>query len=302
MTKKAKMYLVLGAVLSIFNPNNILAGDYPTMPVTEYAGKYLGKPVVVVQKTGAAGSSGCLYAAQAKPDGYTLNMGWSAMTTLIIGEIRARRKPSFTMDDFIPLGRIVNSSPLFLVPYNSPWKNANEVFKAIKENPGKYKYASGGIFSTTHIPMMILEQKTGMKMKHVPFQGGGPAAVALVGGHVDFAAQMVGTSRAQIDANQIRPLAQFTTERLENYPDVPTIKELGYGDVHSSSWFGLQAPKGTPALIVERLRTVVKQVANDPGFAKILKESGENPSYADAEASKRQYHEEYETLYPMMIK
>jgi len=96
-------------------------------------------------------------------------------------------------------------------------------------------------------------------------------------------------------------LAQFTAKRLENYPDIPTVKELGYGDVHSSSWFGLHAPKGTPAAIAERLKAVVKQVADDPGFAKILKESGENPSYADAQAIKKQYQEEYETLYPMMM-
>lgn len=319
--KKIKIYLVLAVVLSIFNQTNIMASDYPATPVTlicalppggfldltarafaEHAGKYLGKPVVVVQKTGAAGSSGSLYAAQAKPDGYTLDMGWSAMTTLIIGEIRAERKPSFTMDDFVPLGRVANSSPIFIVPYNSPWKSAKEAIQAIKDNPDKYKYASGGIFSTTHLPMMILEQRLGLKMKHVPFQGGGPAWNALIGGHVECGTQMSGTVEAKIAAKQVRALAQFTTERLKNYSDVPTFKELGYGDIQYSSWFGLLAPKDTPAPILERLRTVVKQVVNDPGFGKVLEGSGEVPSYADAEILKKQYQEEYGTLYPLMIK
>jgi tripartite-type tricarboxylate transporter receptor subunit TctC len=117
------------------------------------AEKYLGKPMVVVNKIGAAGAVGSLTAAQAKPDGYTLCLGWSAQTALIINEILQGRKPSFNIDDFIVLGRFTDSSPVFLVPYNSPWKTMKEALDDIKAHPSTYAFSSGGIQSISHLPM-----------------------------------------------------------------------------------------------------------------------------------------------------
>ncbi len=147
-------------------PTLVLAAEYPTRPITilvqlppggtldlnarafaPVAEKYLGKPVVVVNKTGAAGAIGSIALAQAHPDGYTIGTGWSAMTQLIIGEKLAGRKPSFTMEDYAILGRLYDSPATFLVKYDSPWKTIQQVIEDVKARPDTYAFSSGGIYS-----------------------------------------------------------------------------------------------------------------------------------------------------------
>ena len=313
-----RMVMVLVLALALILPASLPAQDYPTKAITmlnplppggtldlqgrAFAGlveKYLGKPMVVVNKTGAAGAIGSLAIAQAKPDGYTLGLGWSAMTALIINEILEGRKPSFTVDDYIVLGRFTDSSPVFLVPYNSPWKTAKQAIDEMKAKPNTYSFSSGGIQSISHLPMEALIAATGIKLRHVPFQGGGPAFTAIIGEHVQCSAQYPGTSLPKIQAKQLRALAVFSEKRLKNYEDVPTFKELGYNVFHSS-WVGLVAPKGTPAPIVEKLRTLVKQVTADPAFTGVIEKAGDEVDYADAEATQKAWKAEYDRLQKLL--
>lgn len=316
MTRRVLLFLVLFLVL--VSPALVRAEEYPARPITlinplppggtlnlqgrafaAVVEKYLGKPMVVVNKTGAAGAVGSLTVAQAKPDGYTLGLGWSAQTALIINEIAEGRKPSFTADDFIVLGRFTDSSPVFLVPFNSPWKTIQQALEDIKAHPNTYSFSSGGIQSISHLPMEALIVEMGLKLRHVPFQGGGPAFTALIGGHVQCSAQYPGTSLPKIKAKQLRVLASFSENRLKNYEDVPTFKELGYNVFHSS-WVGMVAPKGTPAPIVERLRTLVKQVTIDPAFVDVIEKAGDEVDYADAETTRKAWGKEYERLQKLL--
>lgn len=309
-----RILLVFVLLMVWVSPMTIGAEEYPVRPMTlinplppggtldlqgrafaAVVEKYLGKPMVVVNKTGAAGAVGSLTVAQAKPDGYTLGLGWSAQTALIINEIIEGRKPSFTVDDFIVLGRFTDSSPVFLVPFNSPWKTIQQALEDIKAHPNTYAFSSGGIQSISHLPMEALIVEMGLKLRHVPFQGGGPAFTALVGGHVQCSAQYPGTSLPKIKAKQLRVLASFSEKRMKNYEDVPTFKELGYNVFHSS-WVGLVAPKGTPAPIVEKLRTLVKQVTGDPAFKDVIEKAGDEVDYADAETTRKAWGKEYERL------
>jgi tripartite-type tricarboxylate transporter receptor subunit TctC len=287
-------------VITLINP--LPPGGTLDLQGRAFAGvaeKYLGKPIAVLNKTGAAGGVGSLAGAQAKPDGYTLCLGWSAQTGLIIGEILAGRKPSFTIDDFVVLGQFTDSSPVFLVPYNSPWKTIQQALGDIKAQPNTYSFSSGGIQSISHLPMEVLIAELGLKLRHVPFQGGGPAFTALIGGHVQCSSQYPGTSLPKIKAKQLRVLAQFGEKRIKNYEDVPTFKELGYNVVHSS-WVGLVAPKGTPAPIVEKLRAVVRDVTQDPAFVDIIEKAGDEVAYADAEKTKKSWLKEYDRLYKLL--
>lgn len=316
MSRRVLLFLVLFLVL--VSPALVRAEEYPARPITlinplppggtldlqgrafaAVVEKYLGKPMVVVNKTGAAGAVGSLTVAQAKPDGYTLGLGWSAQTALIINEIAEGRKPSFTADDFIVLGRFTDSSPVFLVPFNSPWKTIQQALEDIKAHPNTYSFSSGGIQSISHLPMEALIVEMGLKLRHVPFQGGGPAFTALIGGHVQCSAQYPGTSLPKIKAKQLRVLASFSENRLKNYEDVPTFKELGYNVFHSS-WVGMVAPKGTPAPIVERLRTLVKQVTSDPAFVDVIEKAGDEVDYADAETTRKAWGKEYERLQKLL--
>lgn len=316
MSRRVLLFLVLFLVW--VSPALVRAEEYPARPITlinplppggtldlqgrafaAVVEKYLGKPMVVVNKTGAAGAVGSLTVAQAKPDGYTLGLGWSAQTALIINEIAEGRKPSFTTDDFIVLGRFTDSSPVFLVPFNSPWKTIQQALEDIKAHPNTYSFSSGGIQSISHLPMEALIVEMGLKLRHVPFQGGGPAFTALIGGHVQCSAQYPGTSLPKIKAKQLRVLASFSENRLKNYEDVPTFKELGYNVFHSS-WVGMVAPKGTPAPIVERLRTLVKQVTSDPAFVDVIEKAGDEVAYADAETTRKAWGKEYERLQKLL--
>lgn len=316
MSRRVLLFLVLSLVF--VSPALVRAEEYPARPITlinplppggtldlqgrafaAVVEKYLGKPMVVVNKTGAAGAVGSLTVAQAKPDGYTLGLGWSAQTALIINEIIEGRKPSFTADDFIVLGRFTDSSPVFLVPFNSPWKTIQQALEDIKAHPNTYSFSSGGIQSISHLPMEALIVEMGLKLRHVPFQGGGPAFTALIGGHVQCSAQYPGTSLPKIKAKQLRVLASFSENRLKNYEDVPTFKELGYNVFHSS-WVGMVAPKGTPAPIVERLRTLVKQVSVDPTFVDVIEKAGDEVAYADAETTRKAWGKEYERLQKLL--
>ena len=309
---------VMALAIVLIGTRVATAEDYPTRPISvivqlppggtldllarafaPIAEKYLGKPVVVLTKAGAAGAIGSFSLAQAKPDGYTIGTGWPAMTQLIIGEILAGRKPTFTLDDYVVLGRLMESPTIFLVKYDSPWQTFQEVIKDVKAHPDTYAFSSGGIYSASHLPMEIVLQEVGLKLRHVPFQGGGPAFTALIGGHVHFSTQYPGTSFPKIKAKQLRGLAQTGETRVKNYENIPTFKELGYNAVYSA-WYGLLAPKGTPEPIVTKLRTVVKQVANDPAFVDIIEKSGDQVIYADPETTKKNWQREYDTLYKLL--
>jgi tripartite-type tricarboxylate transporter receptor subunit TctC len=294
------------------------AEDYPSKPISvispfavggmvdlvarafaPVAEQYLGKPVVVVTKPGAAGALGYHYTAQAKPDGYTLCIGCSAQTQVIVGDVLTGKRPSFNIDDFVVLGRFCDTPNVFLVPYGSHWKTMRQVIDEVKANPNRYAFSSGGIYSTSHLPMEILMGELKLKLRHVPFQGGGPALNALIGGHVDFSAQSAGTSIGKIKAKQLRALAQFGEKRYVNYEDVPTFKELGY-DVVYSAWFGLSAQKETPSPIVEKLRNLVKQVSSDPAFMDVIDKVGDQVNYADAETTKKNWDEEYHKMLELL--
>jgi tripartite-type tricarboxylate transporter receptor subunit TctC len=147
--------------------------------------------------------------------------------------------------------------------------------------------------------MEALIVEMGLKLRHVPFQGGGPAFTALIGGHVQCSAQYPGTSLPKIKAKQLRVLASFSDSRLKNYEDVPTLKELGYNVFHSS-WVGMVAPKGTPAPIVERLRTLMKQASGDPAFVDVIEKAGDEVDYADAETTRKAWGREYERLQKLL--
>ena len=309
----------LTVLVVLFAPPALtIAQDYPTKAITlispwpagggidllarafaSVAEKYIDKPIVVVNKTGSFGTVGTLAGAQAKPDGYTLCMGLSQQNYIIILDRLAGRKPSFSMEDFVILGRLTESPNIFLVPYNSPWKTIQQALADIKAHPDTYSCSSGGRYGVSHLPLELLASELGLKFRSVPYDGGGPALMAVVGEHVHFAAQFPGTSLPKIRAKQLRGLAQFGEKRVKNYEDIPTFKELGYNVVYAP-WFGMLAPKGTPPPIVEKLRTLVKQVTSDTAFIDIVEKIGDQVNYADAETLKKIIQKEYDEIHKLI--
>jgi tripartite-type tricarboxylate transporter receptor subunit TctC len=271
----------------------VRAADYPTKPITlinpmppggtldlqarawtAAVEKYLGQPVVVVNKPGATGMVGGLAGAQAAPDGYTLTVGSVNFTNAIEWEIANGRKPPFTRHDFVTIGSFTMSPTLLIVPTESPYKTAADFIKDAKAKPGQLVYCSGGLYGMSHLPIEIFARAAGLKVRHVPYQGGGPCLSAVVGKHVDFAMQYPPTSLPLARGNKLRVLAVVGGKRLKSIPDVPSVKELGI-DAEYYGWVGIMAPKSTPMPVVEKLRDATKKVAEDKSFIEMIEKPGD---------------------------
>jgi len=212
--------------------------------------------------------------AQANPDGYTIGISSTNVNATLQWEIANGKKPAFTWSDYAPIAIFTDSATLIVVNAESPWKTLGDLIKDAKAKPGFYAFGSGGIYGMSHLPAEVFAKAAGLKFRHAPFTGGGPALSALVGKHIDFATMYPGPSLPLVRGNKIRALAVQGDRRLKAYPDVPTVKELGL-DAEFSGWVGLVAPKKTPTPIVERLRAVSKKVAEDKAFIDVIETSGD---------------------------
>ena len=260
--------------------------DLSGRPFAAALQKVLKQPVVLLNKSGAAGAVGMQSVAVAKPDGYTLLITVPSLHTLPEVDKLFGRSPTFTRDQFVPIARL-NADPLVVaVNAERPWKSMKEVLDDAKKRPGEIVFASAGLYGATHVPMeMILLAAGGLKMRHLPTAGGGPATTAVLGGHADLWASTIGPATPHIKTGKIRPLAVTSVKRHEFFPDVPTLKELGY-DVEYYLWIGLFAPKATPAAVVKVLRDATRQAVQDPEFRAALEKLSAPVAYQDADEFK----------------
>ena len=284
--------IVLGMAPGLF-----AAAEYPTKPITlvnpmapggtldlqgrafaAAAEKYLGQPVMVVNKVGATGMVGASAVAQAPPDGYTLLVGSVNITNAVEWENANGRKPPFTRNDFAAIGAFTMSPTLIIVPADSPYKNLADFINDAKSKPGKFSYCSGGLYGMSHLPIEIFAKSTGLKFRHVPFPGGGPCLTAVIGKHVEFAFQYPPTTLPLVKGGKLKVLAVAGKKRLKAIPDVPTTKELGI-DAEYYGWVGIMAPKNTPAPILAKLREVTKKVAQDKAFVDLIEKPGDEVLY-----------------------
>ena len=271
------------------------ANDALARPYAAVAEKYFGKPVVVVNKPGASGMIANIAGAQAAPDGYTLTIGSTLMTIVMDGEVVGGRKPEVYRSDYVTIGVLSVIPTVLSVPYGSPWKTLGDLVQEVKAKPGQYAFCSAGLLSPTHLGCERFVRAYGLKCRHVPYKGGGPALTALVGGHADFTTQFSLTSIPLARGNKIRILAVQSPERIKSIPDVPTFKELGM-KVENGMWLGLVAPKNTPAPIVEKLREVTVKVTKDPTYVEAIRALGEEVRAMDGNELAKYWDQESEEI------
>jgi tripartite-type tricarboxylate transporter receptor subunit TctC len=251
-------------IVAPFPPGGV--ADLTARPVAAAMEKVLKNPVGVVNKTGAAGAVGMQSVAVAKPDGYTLLLALSSISIIPEADKLFNRPPAFTVDQFAPIALISADPTILVVPADKPWKTAKDFLEDARKRPGQISYSSSGIYGTLHMAMALLEHAAGVKLRHVPHAGAGPALTAILGGHVDALASGPAVVLPHIKAGKLRPLAGWGDRRVAALPDVPTFKELGYPEAEFYIWAGLFAPKGTPEPVVARLRTAVREAVNEPDF------------------------------------
>jgi len=266
-------------IVAPFPPGGV--ADLTARPVAAAMERVLKNPVVVVNKTGAAGAVGMSFVANSKPDGYTLLMALSSISIIPEADKLFDRTPAYTMDQLIPIALISADPTIFVVNAERPWKNVKEFVEDAKKRPGQISYSSSGVYGTLHMAMEMFSHAAGIDLKHVPYGGGGPALTALLGGHVDSLASGPAVVLPHIKAGKLRPLAGWGAKRVAALPDVPTFKELGY-DIEFYIWAGLFAPRGTPAPVMRTIRDSVKQTVNTAEFKSAMEKIETPIAYLDA--------------------
>ena len=237
--------------------------DLITRALSKAASRSLGQQIVVTNTPGAGGTVALSHLMKEKPDGYNL----ATLTTGAISAQYMQKLPFKLLRDFTPVVQYVSFHAGLVVRVDSSWKTFNEFIHYTKANPGKVRYSTGAVGLTQHLIMERLGFEENIKWTHVPFDGGVLAATALLGGHVDACAGAA-EWKPYVDAGSLRLLAVFGEKRIPHYPDVPTLKELGY-NISGSLIASLVGPKGIPADRLTILDKAFKEAMNDGEFNQV---------------------------------
>jgi tripartite-type tricarboxylate transporter receptor subunit TctC len=273
--------------------------SYPTRPITLInpfppggAADVVGRPfaavlepivkqaVVIETKAGAAGQVGAQFAASAKPDGYTLLVHIVSISGFAEVDKLFGRPPKFTRADFIPIARFTEGPMALVVNDQTPYKTLKDLVDDAKKRPDEIVFSSSGLYGALHLPAALFLKAAGLKMRHLPTNGGGPALTAVLGNNAQMLVTSIAAANAHIKVGKLRALACFSEKRAAALPDVPTMKEQGY-DVEFSLWVGLFAPKGTPEPIIKTLREDSKKAVDAELFKKAIDNIGDVVAYLD---------------------
>jgi len=255
-------------IVAPFPPGGV--ADLTARPLAAAMEKVLKNPVGVVNKTGAAGAVGMQYVATSRPDGYTLLMALSSISIIPEADKLFGRTPAFTVDQFEPIALLSADPTILLVRAESPWKTARELIDDAKKRPGQITFSSSGVYGTLHMAMELLQHAAGIKLRHVPYGGAGPAITAILGGHVDALASGPAAVVPHIKAGKLRALATWGDKRLAAMPELPTFKELGYPEAEFYIWAGLFAPRGVPEPVLAKLRDATRTSVAEVEFTSAM--------------------------------
>lgn len=297
--------LAFGAVLVAFavvtTPAVQAQGAYPSKPITMIAPfppggvadivgrplaaameKSLKQPVIVLNRSGAGGAVGTTAAARAAPDGYTILISLSSISIFPVSDPMNGKPLPYQLSDFAPIALVTSDPTVLVVAADSPYKTVQDFVAAAKADPGRINYSSSGVYGTLHVAMEMFANAAGIRLFHVPYQGGGPAVAALLGGQVQALASGPAPAMGQINAGRMRALAGWGAGRLPLMPELPTFKELGYKDVEFYIWSGVFVPAAAPAPVIQRLREAVRAAVADPLFTAAMEKVRTPVSYLDA--------------------
>jgi tripartite-type tricarboxylate transporter receptor subunit TctC len=197
------------------------------------------------------------------------------------------------MNDLVPVCNIAEVAHILVVPATVPAKSVGEFIAWAKSKPGKVNYGSAGIGSPPHLSMELFARVAGLKLVHVPYKGVGGALPDLLAGRVQIMSMAIGSARPYLKTGQLRPLAAGAQHRLANLPDVPSAAEAGVAGWEMSAWFGVFAPRGTPAEIVQLLNRELQALLEEPKVRQRLYDAGAEPVGGTAESFAARYRADH---------
>lgn len=228
--------------------------------------------VVVDNRPGAGGNLGVDAAAKSAPDGYTLVMGQTS--NLAINPSLYAKLPYDPLKDLVPVA-LVSSSPIVMAaPAKSPYKTFADVVAAAKAKPDGITLGFSGNGTVAHLAGELAENAAGIQLRHVPYKGAAQAMTDLVGGQIDLYMSSVPTLLGQVRNGKLRAIVLTSTKRSAQLPDTPTLEESGYKGFEAVTWFGVLAPAGTPAAIVQQLNKAINRALEQPDVAEKLRSEG----------------------------
>ncbi len=290
-------FLLMAVVLLLGMAGTSLAQDkYPSKPVeiivswaaggaTDVLFRAVGaffpryannQPLIVKNVPGGGAAIGYTEAMKSKPDGY----GIVATATPMITKIHMS-KVKFSATTFAPVIMVADNPCFLLVHKDSPYKDVRDYIADAKKRPGQINMGNAGAGGGYHLASLAFQNFAGVKLNHIPFEGGGPSITALMGKHVDSIIVSAPEGVPQALAGDLRLLGIFGDERLAKFPNVPTAKELGL-NFNISMWRGIHAPKDTPPAIINQLHDIVKKCIGDADFKKKCDELGVQIRYLNA--------------------
>ncbi len=233
----------------------------------------LGQPVIVDNKAGGSAVIGSELVKNAPPDGYTLMM--TSGDHVVIPQLL--NTPYHPVKDFAPVGGISFARVLLVANPSVPVGTTQEFLALLKAKPDQFNYSSSGTGGVPHLTAEILQKKAGVKIQHVPYKGGGPAMLDLVGGQVQFNMGPPINAIPFIKSGKAKPIALTGKRRLDSLPDVPTFEESGIPGLDEKIWYGLFAPTGTPKAIIDRLSGELIKILATPDMKEFLQAQGMEP-------------------------
>lgn len=263
---------LLGAVTALLAAGSTYAAEdsYPSRPVrlivpfpaggpTDVVGRLYAekltahweRQVVVDSRPGASGTLGADIVARSNPDGYTVLFG--STSTFAVNRVVLKNIPYDIVRDFAFIGLASNGPHVLMVRNDFPAKTAPELIAMAKKQPGKIRYGSAGTGTIIHMTVELFRLHTGVDIQHVPYKGGAPTVIALLGGEVDLVINDLSVILSHVQSGKGRALAVSNPTRLAPIPNVPTFAELGYPEIVASTWFGVAVPVKTPRAAIARL-------------------------------------------------
>jgi len=306
------LWVAIGAALALLSPAQ--AQNWPSKPITmmvsftagssiDVAGRIvaarmaeiLGQAIVIENVGGAVGMVGAARVAKGAPDGYQILFGNSATQTYSQSLYKAPLYNAAT--EFAPIALVAETPPVLIARNDLPVNNLKDFIAHTKTNQAKMYYGSAGGGSASHLACVLFNSTIGANVMHVPYRGGPQAMADLIGGRIDYWCPLAASAVPQIEGKAVKAIAMMSKQRLGLLPMLPSAHEQGLANFDASSWYGIFAPKGTPAPILQKLHAATVAALDTPSVQKQMTEVG-----ADVVAANRRSPEYLQTFVEKDIK